>query len=243
MTRKALIITNSGEPGDENYCNGVNLDREAYRTFLDSAAGGWWFASEIQTLDRPRVADVMIAVQSLKAVDYSVVIFSGHACHSTASGDTVLELSDGHDLESSYLRVGRRQTIILDCCRVPGLAYFRKALLFEAARAQVLDGRKCRAAYDQAIALAGVGITTLYACAVGEYAYDDSRQGGAYSYNLLQGASDWAEDNQVAARFEPRTLSVLAAHNAAAARLAQRKGEKQTPTIDNPRPFPFAVVA
>lgn len=245
MKRKALIITNPGEQGAENYCQGVNTDREAYRAFLDSALGGWWFASEVQVLDRPRVADVAIAIEDLKRFDYALVIFSGHGAYSKSRDETVLELRAGHEMDVSDLVVeGKRQTLIIDCCRVFTEETLPESLILKAQRAYAqLDGRSCRLHYEEAIAKCGIGAVKLYACAPGEVAYDTS-QGGIYSQNLLRAATAWSDEPGRAA--QRATLSVAAAHESAAARVARRRGQPQTPVIEKPRSgpyFPFAVVA
>lgn len=247
MERKALIITNPGEPGAENYCHGVNKDRENYRAFLDSEIGGWWYPSEIRLMDRPRIADVMIAVRQLRDVDYSLVVFSGHACHSTTRGETILELREGQDLEASYLRVeDRKQTLILDCCRVYTGEDLRESLVLKAERAlpAPVDGPRCRAAFEHTMQRCPVGITIMHACAEGERAYDGV-QGGAYSYSLIRSAREWAESTTCDTRSEWDTLSVAGAHERAVAHVAQRRGQRQTPCIEKPRSgpyFPFAVI-
>ena len=40
MTRKALIISNPGEIGAENYCEGVLKDVENFKNYLQSPKGG-----------------------------------------------------------------------------------------------------------------------------------------------------------------------------------------------------------
>lgn len=244
MSRKALIITNPGEAGAENYCAGVNRDRETYRAFLASPLGGWWYDSELQVLDRSSVAEVTSAVRTLASVDYALVIFSGHGAYSKAREETVLELRDGQELDLSDLIVdGKRQTLIIDCCRLPIEEELRESLSLKAQRAFVeLHGPNCRAAYDQAIARCGAAVVTLYACAPGECAYD-TPQGGVYSQNLLRAAAAWADE--LTRRTQGGSFSIAAAHEGAAARVAQRRGQPQTPGIEKPRSgpyFPFAVV-
>jgi hypothetical protein len=40
LSRKALLIANPGEQGQENYCKGVYVDIANYQRFLASAVGG-----------------------------------------------------------------------------------------------------------------------------------------------------------------------------------------------------------
>ena len=43
-TKRALLITNPGEQGDENYCKGVYVDAANYRRLMLSPQGGVWEA-------------------------------------------------------------------------------------------------------------------------------------------------------------------------------------------------------
>jgi len=56
MIKRALLITNPGEKGADNFCRGVYVDVENYRQHLTSAVGGAWEEKEIIHLDRPSVA-------------------------------------------------------------------------------------------------------------------------------------------------------------------------------------------
>ena len=53
ITRRALLIANPGEVGDEDYCKGVYVDIKNYQQHLTSAEGGAWDGGEIQYLNRP----------------------------------------------------------------------------------------------------------------------------------------------------------------------------------------------
>ena len=53
MTRRALIISNPGELGAENYCEGVNKDVINYKKYLMSSVGGGWYEDEIVCLEKP----------------------------------------------------------------------------------------------------------------------------------------------------------------------------------------------
>jgi hypothetical protein len=51
-------------------------------------------------------------------LDYVLIIFSSHGYHCTNRESTVLDVRDGHAIDSVELRDGaKKQTLILDCCR------------------------------------------------------------------------------------------------------------------------------
>lgn len=243
MNKKALIITNPGEPGTEDYLHGVNKDRDAYAKFLDSAIGGWWYSREVEILERPLVAQVRRTIEGLKNTDYSLVIFSGHGYYSPRREATILALRAGEEINAAELLVrGRKQTVILDCCRKIAKAELRETMMFKAARAlPAVDGSRCRDYYEKQIEGCGVSTVIKFACAIDEYSYD-TPQGGVYSYSLVRGAHEWAEYEP---RQKPVALSVAGAHEVAVAKVVSKRGEKQTPGIEKPRSgpyFPFCVL-
>jgi hypothetical protein len=109
MNRKAMIISNPGEPGTENYCLGVLRDVTNYRAFLLSPLGGLWRDFEIFEMSRPSAAEVREKVKGLSGSDYAFVVFTGHGWHSTSVNSTVIELRDGQEIDSA-VAVCRFQT-------------------------------------------------------------------------------------------------------------------------------------
>lgn len=49
LSKFALIIGYSGEPGEENFCEGVYTDVETYERYLKSIHGGAWNDDEIHS--------------------------------------------------------------------------------------------------------------------------------------------------------------------------------------------------
>ncbi|MCL6478698.1 MAG: caspase family protein [Peptococcaceae bacterium] len=118
MKRHALIISNPGELGAENYCEGVKIDVKNYISFLKSPLGGTWYDSEITHLDRPSRANVHNAITNISLCDYTFIVFCGHGYFSASKESTILELRKNEEIDSLDLRNGaRKRTIILDCCR------------------------------------------------------------------------------------------------------------------------------
>ena len=248
MKRQALLITNPGEPGASNYCEGVNRDAESYRAFLKATFGGAWYGHEIEHLPRPSVAQLRLALQKLRAADYGLVIFSGHGEYEASKKATVLELRSGEEIDSAELRAGAtRQTLILDCCRAIAPESRRIAVYAEALEKRAEDRTaECRRYYEERISDCASGLCILWGCSVGETAGDDKSRGGYYSLSLLDEAESWAKNNDVNVSESYSILSVVQAHDAATPRVRQLSGNRQNPTIDKPRSgpyFPFAVVA
>jgi hypothetical protein len=86
----------------------------------------------------------------------------------------------------------------------------------------------------------------LYSCASGQLSEDDSQRGGVYSYNLIDCAEKWANNNETNTNFNFDIMSVVAAHNIAKSSVERIEGDNQTPQIEKPRStpyFPFCIVA
>jgi 4-hydroxy-3-methylbut-2-enyl diphosphate reductase IspH len=104
MNRKVLLISNPGESGADNYCEGVNKDVENYKQFLLSSEGGAWYSNEIVHLERPFVYQVEEELEKIKFTDYSMVIFCGHG-YVNHSSDTILELRKNIEISSEKFRL------------------------------------------------------------------------------------------------------------------------------------------
>ena len=106
MDRKALIISNPGEVGEENYCDGVSVDVANYINYLTSPLGGAWYRSEIIHLDRPTSTEVDKQIKLLKGCDYAFIAFCGHGYYSFELKSTILILRKHIELDSLSLRSG-----------------------------------------------------------------------------------------------------------------------------------------
>lgn len=117
-SRRALLISNPGEIGAENYCKGVYVDIRNYTRLLLSPQGGSWDPSEIRHLDRPTAQNVRDWLAYFSTHDYVLVMFTGHGWYSSVDRDRILELGNKEKLQSIELRKGSsKRTIILDCCQ------------------------------------------------------------------------------------------------------------------------------
>lgn len=242
MSRKMLIISNPGEFGAENYCEGVNQDVIRYREFFTSIAGGAWESHEISTLNRPFPYEVDIALKNLVGQGYSMVIFCGHG-YSRPDGTTMVELREGCTYDSRNFHSGsNKHTVILDCCRVVWdglLEHAQPHLDFHKNFGQPISKTMARARFDYAVSQCFNGTIILYACDNNESAEDDSRNGGIYSHALRSTAIEWSKSIS-----ETKTLSIVAAHNYASVKVQSISNNQQNPQIIKPRfkpYFPFAV--
>lgn len=243
MTRKMLIISNPGEIGEENYCEGVNKDIKNYIQFFTSALGGGWYESEITYLERPYPSEVDAELQTMKTADYSVVIFCGHGC--SYKGETIIELRKGFDYRTSSFRASAgKRTVILDCCRV--IAQEITTGLYELAHMNIqkrsMDKQKARRYYDEQLIKCAKGLVVMQACDIDETAGDDEKQGGYYSCSLIACAKDWGNQQN---GFAKDCMSVVACHNVARSRVQSLSGGNQNPQIEKPRSmpyYPFAVI-
>jgi hypothetical protein len=243
MNRSALIIGHPGDAGQDR--TGVQTDLREYRAFLLRAHGGWWNEFEIEVLLRPSRARVELAVAGLSEFDYSLVVFSGHA--DQRQGSIYMQLEDGF-LDADELRTGRRQTIVLDCCRVEReIPELLEEDLYRSLRkaAANLDGEKCRELYDDGLRRCTRSLVKVCACAPGQEAQGNRITGGLYSNHLLRIATDWAAG---AAYNKPTSLSIVDAHDASADAVNRTTRGLQTPHLaecgrGGPPYFPFCVVA
>lgn len=182
MEKRILIIGNS------EGLQGVKIDIENYKRFFKNSYGGDWYDSEI--IEKLNVSKTSLTAELSKlknlSLDYLIVIFSGHGAQQR---ETILELnSNGESISESNLKnLADRQLNIFDCCR----AYSEmesKAIINEMA-ARSFSFTNTRKKYEKRIMEANHQQICLYACAIGECAYDTAR-GGAYSKNLLTCALD-----------------------------------------------------
>ena len=177
--RLAIIANDRGVPG-------VKIDIAKYKAFFRSSYGGGWSDSEITTMlnvSRTRLRS-KIAEYKLLDLDYLIVVFSGHGGQER---ETILEINAQEEtiLESELHDIAVRQLNIYDCCRC------YSEVLTESVKnrleTKLFSTINVRAKYEQRIMQAIPQIVRLYACSVGEKAYDLG-EGGIYSKHLLENA-------------------------------------------------------
>lgn len=254
-TRKALLISNPGETGAENYCKGVFVDVRNYSRMLCSPHGGAWQQGDIVHLSRPSKTELREAVKGLAPYTYSFIVFSGHGWYSSVERCNVLTLRKGEEVASLELLAGAsRRTVILDCCRKVYHETIeesvKRAMLFNTAALSAgrqADPAKCRALFLDLVSKTPTGVVEISSCNIGETAGDDETQGGRYSSSLIAAADMWADAETKKPLWSgDNSASIVAAHTQAADGTQRRSGGTQNPTITKPRSgdyFPFTVFA
>lgn len=250
ITRRALLISNPGETGAENYCKGVYVDIKNYQQLLTSPVGGAWEAGEIKHLDRPSVHDVRTWIGIFSGYDYVLVMFTGHGWYSSTDRDRILELRRDERIASLELIQGaKKRTVILDCCQKvhpesiqEKLA--RSVLIANASLGRTPDARTCRELFSERVRTAPEGIVKLTSCAIGEVSTDDDNRGGRYNGSLIECTEDWAGTQaKNLLSYGTAVFSVVAAHECAAAKTRRLSADKQNPTIEKPRTEPYFPMA
>jgi hypothetical protein len=254
ITRKALLISNPGETGQENYCKGVYVDIDKYQRLLTSPFGGTWDPSDIKHLDRPSVEVLELWIGILSAYDYALIMFTGHGWYSSTDRDRVLELRKNESVHASdLLRDAKKRTLILDCCQK---VYNEPKMIKEARQVEMLNARAaarrapnaeaCRRLFLKEVEDAPTGIVVTTSCSMNELSTDDDERGGRYNASLIEAAEDWANAQAQNPWVVADALSIVAAHDPAAKETQRLSGRTQNPTISKPRTspyFPFAVFA
>jgi hypothetical protein len=254
ITKRALLISNPGEHGAENYCKGVYADIKNYQRMLTSPIGGGWENSEIQHLDRPTAKNVREWLAIFSVIDYVLVMFTGHGWYSAPDRDRILELRKGEKIASNDLLVGtKKRTVVLDCCQ----KVHQESLLEKQARQVAFSANAslwrspnraaCQKLFSDSVVAAPEGVLRLTSCAINEVSTDDDTRGGRYNGSLIECVEDWALA-QAKKQFNvsPAVFSVVAAHECAAERTRKMSGGKQNPGIEKSKTtpyFPFAVFA
>lgn len=256
VTRRALLISNPGEIGQENYCKGVFVDIANYQRFFMAAHGGTWKSAEITVIERPTVAEVRQQVEISSRYDYSVIAFAGHGWFSKPDDATVLTLKKGEQISSrELLKGGAKRTVILDCCREirnQSALYEQRtktaALLSRAEQQRSPDPQRCRDKFDQEVTKASESLVVMHSSTPPEESGDDERAGGYYTSSIIGVADGWAAE--VAGKgwkISSDVFSTVRAHEAGTLQTQARSAGKQNPYIEKPRTsgtyFPFSVFA
>ena len=166
-----------------------NKDADDMYKFLASLRGGAWGRNEIFHKDNIQLwelSDLIDKVRKLK-LDYLFFYFSGHGGYVR---DTELELNpDGERISERCLTgLADRQLNIFDCCRAPiSMAFAEDSMkmLKEATESMRLGARNL---FNSRVMAAAHQHMSLYACRIGQKAYDDGN-GGIYTQKLLSTAS------------------------------------------------------
>lgn len=221
MNRKALLIGNS------NGLSGVKKDISNWESFLTSDIGGKWLPSEIDVEMNPSKISLMSKINTLKhRYDFVLVVYSGHGAYSQG---TILEINSNEEyvFESDLKGIAPRQISVFDCCRA--VETIQNSIKESVRNLSVKNQftSNIRQDYETRIMQAIPQQVSLYACSIGECAYD-SNDGGYYTKNLLNSTNLFG-DNQ-------RFLTVGIAHQFGASKTTIEVFEKEN-AIQRPDAF------
>ncbi len=220
MKRKALLIGNS------NGLPGVKKDILKWQSFLMSNTGGKWFSSEIDINMNPTKASLMSKIEEIKnKYDFVIVMFSGHGAYSKG---TILEINDKDEYiyENDLKNIAPRQISVFDCCR----ALVTQDSISESLRTFSIKDQaisNIRQAYETRIMMSNPQQISLYACSIGESAYD-SNDGGYYTKNFLESTNIFIDGQPFS------TVGIV--HGASAAKTTFEVKEKEN-KIQRPDAF------
>jgi len=258
MKRRILILTNPGEKNAENYCAGVHVDAENYKSFFKAPYGGYWSDYEIIHLDKPQKSVLHSTIADFAILDFSIVIFCGHGWYSSKSSSNILELNSQECIDSNDLRkcLGKR-IIILDSCREVKKEYISdqivkaRALFENVSLFSKLNPTSCKEHYNKSIEACPKQLIVSYATGVDELAGESSQNGGYYSNSLLKVAREWVEEQlpEVNLQSSHYLRNFSSCHNDAEPLVKILSGDKQHPQIEKPRlpdikhQLPFIILA
>lgn len=220
MKRKAILIGNTRD------LNGVKVDVQRTKQFLESPVGGSWNSSEIETFINPQKRSLLHKLDGFRgqAYDYVFVLFSGHGGQIR---QTVFELNgdEGTIPESTLHDIAKRQLTISDCCRVVSQPVMEARVLDSLSHnfSQYASTRKL---FDERIMRAIPQQVKLYSCSVGQSSYD-TPDGAIYLGNFLQAARSFEGSNS-------QFKTIESAHATAATNTTSQKSE-QTPEAILPK--------
>ena len=184
MKRRALLIGNSKGLG------GVKKDIVNFKAFLMGIHGGAWNFGEIEMLMNPSKSLLLDRINRIKAEenDFVITMFSGHGGYQRT---TILEINgDGEVIEESKLwSLAPKQISIFDCCRTV-CDYTEEREILNEVKTFSRDDEKtfARHIYENRIGSAAIQQNKLYACSIGQCAYDNGEEGAYYLKNLIRSA-------------------------------------------------------
>lgn len=257
MKRRVIIITNPGKDNAENYCKGVYKDASNYESFFMSPYGGYYSSNEIRVLDKPSRFRVFreLSLLTMENVEFSIIIFCGHAYYSTISESNILQINDSEEIDSLDLRNNAKKRIIIeDNCREPHAEYilesYTKMFSVKDSTGKQLNPQLCKEFYNEQIENCPNQLIIGMACDIGETAGDNETSGGFYSSSLLKATKKLVETNlrYIALERSFQVFSFPECHDAAVPLVKKLSGNLQNPTIIKPRLnetklLPFAVIA
>lgn len=235
LSKFALIIGYPGEPGEENFCEGVNTDVANFQHYLKSIHGGAWNDDEIHAELNISKRELKKWIIYLSNFDYSVIIFAGHGEYNTIQYQTEIQINKYESiLENELITQTERQLIMLDCCRVKGKTLVEDSFIksFSLESSSHISKDIYRMLFDNNLSESVQDLIKVYSCSINETARDLGIKGGLFSKSLI----DSAKGNE--------NLSIYKTFSKAKDIVITQSRNKQHPQIEKPRSglsFPFYI--
>lgn len=261
MNRRLVMIISDG--GGEDALKGVHIDKENYLRFFKSPEGGAWEENEILVYDRNNFDVGLLKIAKMNAnlernpIEYFLIVYCGHGFTEAKTKDVYLQVRINYNLriEDLLAAVGNtRCLLIVDSCRaICGLREGGRILdrrIFCSTEAQnTLYGQQCRAYYNQKIlATCSTMQVVMFSNSFGETAEENSRNGGCYSYALLETAKAEKQRMEREQLTDVHNLwaSIDCIHSKAAEKVKKETNGRQNPEVyigtRSINHFPFLVV-
>lgn len=188
MQRKLLLIINDG--GVRDCIPGVHIDKKHYLSFFKSPNGGSWSDNEIFIYDTNCMADVLrCVIHNHSDVEYWLIVFCGPG--KCVAGDTILELSPGHELKVSLLKswlCATRCTLIVDgcCCLILNNEFIGTKGNSSQSQKFFSKETSFKEIYNAALMkLPKSTFNYAFSSSLNENSYENDKDGGCYSASII----------------------------------------------------------
>ncbi len=238
IKRKVILIASPGDCLADTFLKGVIFDIQNMISFLTSPSGGSWDRSEIQILNDPDKTLLLNSINENKnAIDYQLVLYSGHGLFSKENKETVLLINEDEVISDKDLIAEGipKQLIIVDSCRTIIDASFNIYLSENVKQfPSMLTNEDARKIYDSQIEKCDSGTTIVYSSSIGQVSKDTSI-GGLFLNSLFEVTDGWIK--------APNQYTILPISSAVVKTTKHLKSieSEQVPKIKNSLLFPFAL--
>lgn len=202
INRHLVLISNPGNPNDENYTKTTEEAIGRWEAFFRSPIGGNWKSEEItrfgeeNSIDPEGLKRLLIPLNTVQC-QYSMIVFCGHGC-CTADDEDAIQLPIPTKENNNLLPVEDllggglpfiRRTVILDACR-SFIPYTSEQLFEEKQYSSIykIDGIECGKYYDSLIMEAQPHVEILYSTSKHYKAYgsEDASQYADAMSNIVR---------------------------------------------------------
>ena len=190
-------------------------------------------------------------LNSIKFHDYVIIAFCGHGGFSLQHKQTQIEINSREKvLESELLGIGKRENLLLDCCRVllddiitDSMENFGLRKVATTIH-KALNLEECRHYYDKRISECQYGTNVLYGCDINEKSGESAQRGGYYSSSLIKAAKNWEKkQSESLPRNKYSILTVSQVHSLAIPLVKRRKNDQNPQISQGEGRFPWAIAS